>query len=74
MLAQAALNEPNFKRFVHVSTVGVHGHIEYPPADENYPMEPGDIYQKTKVEAELWLRDFAKENGLAIAVVRPAAI
>ena len=58
LLAQAALNEPDFKRFVHVSTVGVHGHIEHPPADENYPMEPGDIYQKTKVEAELWLRDF----------------
>ena len=74
LLAQAALNEPDFQRFVHVSTVGVHGHIEHPPADENYPMEPGDIYQKTKVEAEVWLRDFAKQNGLAIAVVRPAAI
>lgn len=74
LLAKAALNEPAFKRFVHVSTVGVHGHIENPPADENYPMNPGDIYQKTKVEAELWLRDFAQQEGLAIAVVRPAAI
>lgn len=74
MLAQAALNEPDFKRFVHVSTVGVHGHIEHPPADENYPINPGDIYQKTKVEAEFWLREFAQQNNLAIAVVRPAAI
>lgn len=74
LLAKAALSEPRFKRFVHVSTVGVHGHIEHPPADENYPMHPGDIYQATKVEAELWLRKFAEQEGLAIAVVRPAAI
>lgn len=74
LLAKAALNEPNFKRFVHVSTVGVHGHIDQPPADENYPMHPGDIYQETKVEGELWLRNFAQQEGLAIAVVRPAAI
>jgi nucleoside-diphosphate-sugar epimerase len=74
LLAKAALEEPNFKRFVHVSTVGVHGHIEHPPADENYPINPGDIYQKTKVEAEQWLRNFAQQTGLAIAVVRPAAI
>lgn len=73
LLAKAALKEADFKRFVHVSTVGVHGHIEKPPADENYPMHPGDIYQKTKVEAELWLKDFA-EQKLPITVVRPAAI
>ncbi|PSO88705.1 MAG: oxidoreductase [Cyanobacteria bacterium QS_6_48_18] len=74
ILAKAALKETSFKRFVHVSTVGFHGHIENPPADENYPMNPGDIYQKTKVDAELWLRDFAEKENLPIAVVRPAAI
>ena len=74
LLAKAALNEPAFKRFVHVSTVGVHGHIENPPADENYPMHPGDIYQETKVEAELWIRNFAEKEGLPLTVIRPAAI
>ena len=73
-LAEAALSNPGFKRFVHVSTVGVHGHIEHPPADENYPFHPGDIYQKTKAEAELWLRDFAAKTGLKFSVIRPAAI
>jgi len=73
-LAAAALKQPGFKRFVHVSTVGVHGHIENPPADETHSFGPGDIYQQTKAEAELWLRDFAPKHGLPFTVIRPAAI
>jgi len=73
-LAEAVLNEPGFKRFVHVSTVGVHGHIEHPPADETAPFAPGDIYQRTKAEAETWLHDFARKNNLPYTVIRPAAI
>jgi dihydroflavonol-4-reductase len=74
LLAREALQQPGFRRFVHVSTIGVHGHIENPPADENYPMGPGDDYQKTKVEGELWIREFGRESGLPFVVVRPAAI
>jgi nucleoside-diphosphate-sugar epimerase len=74
ILAKAALNEVNFKRFVHVSTVGVHGNIEKPPADENYPMNPGDIYQKTKADAEVWFKNFAEKENLPFTVVRPTAI
>ena len=73
-LARAALAQPGFRRFVHVSTIGVHGHIDHPPADENYPFHPGDVYQRTKAEAETWLRDFAPREGLPFTVVRPAAI
>ncbi len=74
LLAEAAAATPGFQRFVHVSTVGVHGHIENPPANEQYPFHPGDIYQQTKAEAELWLRDFAPRRGLPFTVIRPAAI
>lgn len=74
LLAQAALANPAFQRFVHVSTIGVHGHIENPPADENYPYGPGDIYQETKLEAELWVREFAKARRLPLTVIRPAGI
>lgn len=74
LLAQAALDQPGFQRFVHVSTVGVHGHIEHPPADESAPFAPGDIYQRTKAEAETWLRAFARDKGLSYAVIRPAGI
>lgn len=74
LLARAALRQPGFRRFVHVSTVGVHGHIEHPPADENAPFAPGDAYQESKLEGEQWLRGFATENGLSHTVLRPAAI
>ncbi|MBM4142632.1 MAG: NAD-dependent epimerase/dehydratase family protein [Lentisphaerae bacterium] len=74
LLARAVVGKPQFRRFVHVSTIGVHGHIENPPADEESPFRPGDVYQRTKAEAELWIRDFARASGLPLAVIRPAAI
>jgi nucleoside-diphosphate-sugar epimerase len=61
-------------RFVHTSTVGVHGHVERPPADETAPIAPGDIYQATKAEAEGLALDFHRRRGLPVTVVRPAAI
>jgi nucleoside-diphosphate-sugar epimerase len=73
-LAECSLKNKNLKRFVHVSTIGVHGHIEEPPADENYRYSPGDQYQITKLEGELWIREFAKNNNLPLSVIRPAAI
>jgi len=74
LLVESLKNTPSLKRFVHVSTLGVHGHIEHPPADEEYRFSPGDSYQDTKAEAELWIRDYAGKNGFPITVVRPAAI
>jgi nucleoside-diphosphate-sugar epimerase len=62
------------RRFVHTSTVGVHGHVERPPADESAPFAPGDIYQATKAEAELLALEFHRKRGLPVAVVRPGAI
>lgn len=73
LLCRAAV-EKGVKRFVHCSTVGVHGHIEHPPADETYRFSPGDIYQETKLEGEKCALGFHRENGLAVSVVRPAAI
>jgi nucleoside-diphosphate-sugar epimerase len=74
LLAETALRQPDFQRFVHTSTVGVHGHVEEPPADEGAPYNPGDLYQETKLDGELWIRDFADQNGLPLSVLRPAAI
>jgi nucleoside-diphosphate-sugar epimerase len=62
------------KRFVHTSTVGVHGHVEHPPADETSPIRPGDVYQATKAEAEALAVSFGRSRGVPVAVVRPAAI
>lgn len=74
LLADAALKNPNFKRFIHISTMGVHGHIENPPGNEESPYAPGDIYQETKLEAELWIREYSKSHGLPLSVIRPTGI
>lgn len=62
------------KHFIHCSTIGVHGHIENPPADENYKFNPGDIYQITKLEGEKKSLEFYKIHGLPVTIIRPAAI
>jgi nucleoside-diphosphate-sugar epimerase len=62
------------RRFVHTSTVGVHGHVERPLADESAPIAPGDIYQATKAEAEALALEYHRRRGLPVAVVRPGAI
>jgi nucleoside-diphosphate-sugar epimerase len=62
------------RRFVHTSTVGVHGHVETPPASEESPLLPGDIYQATKAEAETLALGFHRARGLPVTVVRPGAI
>jgi len=62
------------RRFIHCSTVGVHGHIEKPPADENAPYNPGDVYQRSKCEAEREALRYYEEHGLPVTVIRPAGI
>lgn len=74
LLAEAAARQSDFRRFVHVSTVGVYGHIEDPPATETYRFSPGDEYQETKLEGEQWIRSFGQSSGLPFVIVRPAAI
>lgn len=74
-LARAVQGQPQFKRFVHTSTVGVHGHIPGDDlANEDYRFAPGDEYQGTKLEGEEWIHQFGKETGLPYTVIRPAAI
>jgi nucleoside-diphosphate-sugar epimerase len=72
-LLEAAARQ-GVRRFVHTSTVGVHGHVVRPPADESAPFAPGDIYQATKAEAERLALDFHRQRGVPVTVVRPGAI
>jgi nucleoside-diphosphate-sugar epimerase len=61
-------------RFVHCSTVGVHGHIKNPPADEEAPFAPGDAYQQSKLEGERIAARYMAEERLPITIFRPAGI
>ncbi len=69
----AAARAQGCERVVHCSTGGVHGHIAEPPAAETYRFSPGDVYQRTKVEAELAV-GAANRDGLPTTIVRPGAI
>lgn len=69
----ACLDE-NVDRVVHCSTTGVLGNISNPPADENYPYGPGDIYQETKCEGEKLALRYFQEKGLPGVVLRPLPI
>lgn len=71
-IIDAALQH-DVKRTVHCSTVGVHGDISEIPSNENSPFNPGDIYQRSKLEGELLFADAIK-NGLKGTIFRPGAI
>ena len=72
-LAEAAQAEGGVP-FIYCSTCGVHGDVAHPPADETAPYNPGDIYQKTKVEAERLLLTMHRERGLPVVILRPVGI
>ena len=69
-----AAKASNVRRVVHCSTGGVHGHIANPPANEDAPFNPGDVYQETKLAAEQLAREFGSANGLDVVVARPIGI
>jgi nucleoside-diphosphate-sugar epimerase len=69
-----AAESAGVRRVVHCSTVGVHSHIPSPPADENEPYRPGDIYQETKCEGEKLALQWFRDGRIDGCVVRPAMI
>jgi len=73
VLVEAAARQ-GVGRVVHCSTVGVHGDVEHPPADEEAPLRPGDIYQVTKLEGERIAREAGARAGIEVVVARPSGI
>ena len=62
------------RRVVHCSTVGVHGDVEHPPANEDAPLKPGDVYQETKLEGERLALAAGRASGVDVVVARPSGI
>ena len=62
------------ERIIHCSTVGVLGHIANPPGTEETPHNPGDIYQRTKLEGEELAMQYYTSGKMRGAVIRPAMI
>lgn len=62
------------RRVVHCSTGGVHGHVANPPANEDAPFNPGDVYQDTKLEGEQVARAAGRVGDLEVVIARPIGI
>jgi dihydroflavonol-4-reductase len=62
------------RRVVHCGTVGVHGDVDHPPANEDAPLKPGDIYQITKLEGEQLARETADRCRVELVIARPSGI
>ena len=62
------------RRFVHCSTVGVHGDVKGSPANEEAPYAPGDYYQDSKTEGERIVLQYMGDGRLPIVVFRPGGI
>lgn len=71
--ALAAARAVDVKRFVHCSTIGVHGDVARTPATETSPYNPGDLYQETKLEAENACRREMERGGMEVVIVRPTS-
>jgi nucleoside-diphosphate-sugar epimerase len=59
------------KRFVHCSTVGIYGNLTHLPGDEESPLNPDLIYEKTKLAGERAVLRVAQETGCPVTIVRP---
>jgi nucleoside-diphosphate-sugar epimerase len=65
------LQAKDIKRFIHCGSAGVQGPIENPPADENIPYAPTNIYETTKTEAEKAVLEYHQKHVLPVVVLRP---
>ena len=57
------------KRFIYCSSAGVLGPIKKPLANEDYPYNPSNIYEKVKAEAEKMVLNC--KGKLDVTVIRP---
>jgi len=75
-LAQTAARA-GVARFIHCSTVGVHGSVKEIPATEQTPFNPMDVYHQTKLAGELAIVEYARNavgNRMTVVVNRPAMV
>lgn len=65
------------ERFVHCSTIGVHGDVLEIPCKETTPFNPTNHYTRAKLAGELAILEFAKTlppDGMVVTVNRPAIV
>jgi nucleoside-diphosphate-sugar epimerase len=62
------------KRVVHVSSVGVIGAVEPGVVTEETPCRPRTLYERTKLEGEQIVLEFARSGRIDAVVLRPTIV
>lgn len=62
------------RRFVLCSTAGIYGSQVPGVIDESAPVNPANVYERSKVEAEALVRAEAARLGMEYAIFRPAVV
>ena len=69
-----ACRDNTVKQLIHCSTIGVHGSVREIPATEETEYNPGDLYQKTKLDAELEVQEFSRTSDVQVTIIRPISL
>jgi len=70
-LLESCLNR-NIKQFIHISSAGVLGPLlDGVIADESFPYNPSNVYEKTKCEAEKEILHYGEKQGIPFTIIRP---
>ena len=60
--------------FIFISTVAVYGLEVGENIDENYPLNGKTPYAKSKINAELYLKEWCEKNKVKLIILRPSLI
>ena len=69
-LLEACAENRQIRQFVHLSSAGVLG-PNVKNADEMYPLNPSNIYEGTKAQAEKIVFDYYRKMKIPVTVLRP---
>ena len=66
--------ECGVKRFVFLSSIGVHGNYSEGIIDESSPLQPTGAYAESKVKAEAALADICQNSNMELVILRPTLV
>jgi len=70
-LLESCLNF-KIKQFIHISSAGVLGPLpDDTIADESFPFNPSNVYERSKCEAEKEILDCGEKQGIPFTIIRP---
>ncbi|HEY3175071.1 MAG TPA: NAD(P)-dependent oxidoreductase [Candidatus Polarisedimenticolia bacterium] len=62
------------KHVLLMSTTGVYGATGRTPRTEEGPCQPGDIYERTKLEGERYAMEQCPQDGVELTIARPGLV